>query len=104
MAFLTLLPVIFEPINKMWHTGDYMAFPMRYGYMTTLMMLTFAAVKLSHTRSEDYAEKSKKGILPEYLRRVLYFSDLRYGITTDLRMGWIHMFRLCGEALSRSVC
>lgn len=63
MAFLTLLPVIFEPINKMWHTGDYMAFPMRYGYMTTLMMLTYAAVKLSHTKAEDYAEKSKKGYL-----------------------------------------
>lgn len=77
MAFLTLLPVIFEPINKMWHTGDYMAFPMRYGYMTTLMMLTFAAVKLSHTRSEDYAEKSKKG----YFAGILAASVIFFGFT-----------------------
>ncbi len=63
MAFLMMLPIIFEPINKMWHTGDYMAFPMRYGYMTTLIMLTYAAVKLSHTKSGDYAKKNKKGYL-----------------------------------------
>lgn len=63
LSFLTLLPVVFEPINKMWHTGDYMAFPMRYGYMTTLMMLTFAAVKLSHTKPDDYAQKNKKPYL-----------------------------------------
>lgn len=63
MSLLTLLPIVFEPINKMWHTGDYMAFPMRYGYITTLMLLTYAAVKLSHLRREDYTEKSKKGYL-----------------------------------------
>ena len=61
MLFAMILPIVFEPINKMWHTGDYMAFPMRYGYMTTLMLLTYAAVKLSHMRQDDFAKKSKKG-------------------------------------------
>ena len=77
MAFLMLLPIVFEPVNKMWHTGDYMAFPMRYGYMTTLMMLTFAAVKLSHAKSEDYAQKSKKG----YLYGILAASVAFFGFT-----------------------
>lgn len=31
---LTLIPVFIEPINKMWHTGNYQAFPVRYGYIT----------------------------------------------------------------------
>lgn len=60
LSVLTLLPVVFEPINKMWHTGDYMAFPIRYGYMTTMMLLIFCAVKLKTMSAEDYATKTKK--------------------------------------------
>ena len=29
---LTAVPLVVEPVNKMWHTGNYMAFPARYGY------------------------------------------------------------------------
>lgn len=104
MAFLMLLPIVFEPVNKMWHTGDYMAFPMRYGYMTTLMMLTFAAVKLSHAKSEDYAQKSKKDTYMVYLLQVLRFSALQYGIIAISNTDSTHMYRPCGEAENRSVC
>lgn len=96
MAFLTLLPVVFEPINKMWHTGDYMAFPMRYGYMTTLMMLTYAAVKLSHTKPDDYAKKSKKGYLIGITAASLaffgfsiwYYCKFRYGLDSYVSTLW----------------
>ena len=43
LALLLFLPIIFEPINKMWHTGNYQSFPMRYGFMTTFMLLTVAS-------------------------------------------------------------
>ena len=96
MAFLMLLPVVFEPINKMWHTGDYMAFPMRYGYMTTLMMLTFAAVKLSHAKPEDYADKSKKGYLSGILVAsvaffgftILYYCNFKNGLDSYVSTLW----------------
>ena len=39
VLLLTLVPVIIEPINKMWHTGSYQAFPVRYGYITVMMGL-----------------------------------------------------------------
>ena len=71
MCLLMLLPVILEPINKMWHTGDYMAFPMRYGYITTLMMMTYAAHKLKSMKPYDYAEKSKKPYLLLFAASVL---------------------------------
>ncbi len=58
LFILMLLPVIFEPINKMWHTGDYMAFPMRYGYITTFMLLIYAATKLKHLTPDDFCKKS----------------------------------------------
>ncbi len=60
LAILMLLPVIFEPINKMWHTGDYMAFPVRYGYISVFMVLVYIAVKLKNLDKTDYAEKTKK--------------------------------------------
>ena len=47
LFFLLLLPVVIEPINKMWHTGSYQAFPVRYGYMTTLMGLVLLAFLLN---------------------------------------------------------
>ena len=60
MSILMLLPVVFDPINKMWHTGDYMAFPVRYGYMVTMMLLCYAAVKLKNLSAADYGTVTKK--------------------------------------------
>ena len=47
MTALMLVPIVIEPINKMWHTGSYMAFPARYGFMTVFMLMTLAAYTLS---------------------------------------------------------
>lgn len=46
MAALTVIPVFIEPINKMWHTGSYMAFPARYAFMTIFMLMKLAAYEL----------------------------------------------------------
>ncbi len=47
MLFLTFVPLIVEPINKMWHTGSYMSFPSRYGFITIYMFIICAAGFLS---------------------------------------------------------
>ena len=39
LFLLLCIPVFLEPINRMWHTGSYMAFPTRYGFMTIFMGL-----------------------------------------------------------------
>ena len=45
MLLLTMVPVFIEPINKMWQTGNYQAFPVRYGYITIFFgLILFAAV------------------------------------------------------------
>lgn len=44
---LLLLPLFVEPINKMWHTGSYQAFPARYGYITTLIGLVLTGFYFS---------------------------------------------------------
>lgn len=43
LAFLTLIPIIVEPVNLMWHTGNYMSFPSRYGFITEFMLVVCAA-------------------------------------------------------------
>ena len=42
-----LLPLLFDPVNKIWHTGSYQAFPVRYGFLTVLMLISLAASGLS---------------------------------------------------------
>lgn len=34
MFALLLVPFFIEPVNLMWHTGNYMSFPARYGFIT----------------------------------------------------------------------
>lgn len=50
---LLLIPVIIEPINKMWHTGSYQAFPVRYGYMVTFLGLVLLAFLLTKGIPEE---------------------------------------------------
>ena len=43
LCLLLTLPVLFDPINDMWHTGSYQAFPLRWGMIPILLLLTLAA-------------------------------------------------------------
>jgi uncharacterized membrane protein YfhO len=47
MLAATLIPVFLEPINKMWHTGSYQSFPVRYGYMPIFIGLILLAECIS---------------------------------------------------------
>ncbi len=57
---LMLLPLLVDPINKMWHTGSYQCFPVRYGYILTLLGLLIAALVLQRMESEELPEKSPR--------------------------------------------
>lgn len=46
MFLLMCVPVVIEPINKMWHTGSYMSFPARYAFMTIFMGIILCAYML----------------------------------------------------------
>ena len=40
---LTLIPFFIEPVNILWHTGNYMSFPARYGFITIFIGLICCA-------------------------------------------------------------
>lgn len=43
MLVLLAVPIVIEPVNKMWHTGSYMSFPARYAFMTIFAAMIAAA-------------------------------------------------------------
>ena len=50
---LMVIPVFIEPINKMWHTGSYQAFPARYGYITVFLGLILLARAISELNAQN---------------------------------------------------
>lgn len=42
MLFLMLIPLYVEPVNIMWHTGSYMSFPSRFGFITEFILIVCA--------------------------------------------------------------
>lgn len=53
---LMVIPLLIEPINKMWHTGSYQAFPARYGYIPLLLGLWYLSSLFCEPESEELAE------------------------------------------------
>lgn len=64
LLLLTLIPVFIEPINKMWHTGNYMSFPVRFGYMIIFIALVCSAYALE-------SEHEYKNSIPMYFTAVI---------------------------------
>lgn len=50
MMILLSLPIAFENIHLLWHVGSYEHFPMRFGYMLSFEMITFAFSVLCNDR------------------------------------------------------
>lgn len=44
---IMLIPMVYEPINKMWHFGSYMGFPARYAYILIFAGLVIAGLLLT---------------------------------------------------------
>ena len=53
ISFLMFLPILFEPINKMWHLGSYQAFPSRYGYINIFLGLFLVADVIAQNNRES---------------------------------------------------
>lgn len=78
LFILLLLPVIIDPINKMWHTGSYQAFPVRYGYITIFIGLILMAYLLSRSESNGLGKRV------ELSRTAVALSILSVGIVLFL--------------------
>ena len=60
LFILTVLPQFIEPINKMWHTGNYMSFPYRYGFMAVFCGLVLTGHTLEELLGDSAQEQETK--------------------------------------------
>ena len=63
LFLLTLIPFLIEPINILWHTGNYMSFPARFGFITVFMGLICCADMLEDTAAFTKTAFSKMQLL-----------------------------------------
>ncbi len=62
---LFAIPIVNEPINKMWHTGSYMAFPGRYAFITIFIGLYLVALTLEPGELTEIRKKKIKKLRHE---------------------------------------
>jgi len=53
LLFFTMVGIILEPINLMWHTGSYLRFPFRYGFISIFVIYLVALEHLQHNKKTD---------------------------------------------------
>lgn len=78
LTVLTLIPLIVEPINLMWHTGNYMSFPSRFGFITEFMLVTCTAAFLEDKegfRKPDECRHTDNYFLLAALLFVIYIAS-----------------------------
>ncbi len=51
---LTLLPIVVDPINRLWHMGSYSSFPFRYGFIPILIFIIMAAYYIDKYESKNF--------------------------------------------------
>lgn len=55
-----ILPIFFERINLLWHTGSYNCFPFRYGFIPTFILMNSGLYYFYKYYKDDYKEKLGK--------------------------------------------
>lgn len=63
MIIISVLPAVFEPINLLWHTGKYVMFPYRYGFIAVAVILAVCGYFFGRLGSESENRK-KSGESP----------------------------------------
>ena len=92
LLVLLSLPLIVEPINKLWHTGSYQAFPARYGYIPLFIGLWYFADCLS---SLDYRQEEKEGILRQQKRYpIVLFAAAVHLLTLSLLLLFLNFDKI----------
>lgn len=60
---LLLIPIIFEPVNKLLHFGSYASFPYRYGFITSLFLIIGAGYYFNNLKDIKINISNKRKII-----------------------------------------
>lgn len=70
---MMMIPMVFEPINKMWHAGSYMGFPNRYAYILIYCGLAIAGIVIARTREELPVTESEENLEEKKTKRFIVY-------------------------------
>lgn len=99
MLLFLMIPVIFDSVNKVWHTGNYQSFPLRYGFIIVMIMLELVACYFE-TLSES--SKTSKKIAMLMIVPIIAFAALTYFIiinNADKLSGYVKNLKINTESL-----
>jgi len=82
LLILVGLPIIIEPINKMWHFGSYVYFPYRYGFILIFLLIIGASYYLNEVSDNNIKNKLGK-YLPVLSLLITIFSMIAIYIKFD---------------------
>lgn len=68
---LFMIPIFIEPINKMWHTGSYMAFTGRYAFISLFTCLELAALALEDREEDQKVFGKLSSRIPSYATPII---------------------------------
>lgn len=60
LLIATGIPLLLEPINKMWQTGSYMSFPTRYAFITIFLCLSLAYEGMTESAGEEGGARKRE--------------------------------------------
>lgn len=63
VSILLFIPLIIDPINKMWHFGSYQGFPCRFSFINTFLFLDLAAMNINEDQEEKLSWKNLVGLI-----------------------------------------
>lgn len=56
---LLVIPVMAEPVNKIWHMGSYICFPLRFGFIPNFIMIVCAGYYFNNLKEEKSSSINK---------------------------------------------
>lgn len=57
MTLILIVTAFIDPINRMWHTGDYQAYPLRYGFIIIFIGLAAVGKYIAEVRSTRVSDR-----------------------------------------------
>lgn len=79
LLVLLLIPIIIDPINCMWHIGSYQAFPCRFAFMFTFLVLDICMINLNEVNEEKLSWKNIIGLVSSIILIItLYIFESKY--------------------------
>lgn len=85
LTFSAIIPILFERVNLLWHTGSYQMFPFRYGFIPTLILYLGA---LRYYNNYEKSEKRDLNIweMTQIIAVVLFICAIITGIINGINI------------------